>query len=156
MDFQIEWGHGISDWISSKKNVIIHKFCCSQVEEGKEILNFLHSLSSDTYVNIMEQVRRSSPAWFFLPSWNSNVAKPCITFSSACSIGQTSKWGRENREPGVDSQSRHSRQFLNSKWFQPVTQTYAVESCSEISIRIAFTMWKSTCNAQNKKVVLWN
>ena len=48
------------------KNVIIHKFRCSQVEEGKEILNFLHSLSSDTYVNIMEQVRQSSTAWFYL------------------------------------------------------------------------------------------
>ena len=29
----------------------------SQVQEGKEILSFLHSLSPDTYVNIMEQVR---------------------------------------------------------------------------------------------------
>ena len=27
-----------------------------QVEEGKKILSFLHSLSPDTYVNIMEQV----------------------------------------------------------------------------------------------------
>ena len=152
MEFQTEWENGISDWLRSKKNVIIHKFRCSQVEEGKEILNFLHSLSSDTYVNIMEQVRQNSPSRFFPTSWNSQVAKPYITFSSACSIGLTSKWGRENREPGVDSQSRQNRRFLNSKWYQPVTQTYAVESCSERGIQFDFSM----CNTQNKKVVVWN
>lgn len=37
--------------------LVRHLAMPDMVQEGKEILSFLHSLSPDTYVNIMEQVR---------------------------------------------------------------------------------------------------